>query len=468
MAFQKYIKNVQRTTVFLIKLVLFLCLFAVFFGLFYIENPQIIALSRTAAITMTTFVIVGLSMTAVYGGFAIGKRKSKDIISSLGIATFITDFITYFQLCIMNTNRFNETVFSFQNIGFFILVVIIHMILITLFTYFGNYVYFKINPPEKCVLICGDKEKYHEVLPKIRKYRKQYDVVEVIAYDDVNLKACIRHNDSVIIYNVPAQQKSEIIEYAYKHYKSIYLNTELSDVVLHYAKSSMMDDMSILVSNIKELSLEQRVIKRIIDIVISGIALIIFSPFMLIEAILIKCYDRGPVFYKQERLTIDEKPFHVLKFRTMIVDAEKASGAVLSSKNDSRITPIGKFLRATRMDELPQFINVIKGDMSMVGPRPERQEIAEQYYKEFPEFKYRLRAKAGLTGLAQIAGKYNTTPKDKLILDLMYIEKYSVWADILIMFQTLKVFFKSDSTEGVDDNHPVEFVKHEEEKDNLK
>lgn len=464
MAVKNYVKKTQKTAILLIKAVLFALLFCAFFGLFAIDNPQIVALSRTAAITMTTFVILGITMTAVYGGFSVGKKKSKDIISSLGLAVFITDFVTYFQLSIMNTNQYNEIMFSFQNVGIFVLVVIVQLILIYIFTYFGNYVFFKINPPENCVVICGDLEKVSaELLCKIARYKKQYKVTDVIRYDDIRLNDLVKDSDSAFIYNIPAQQKSEIIEYAYKHFTNIYVNTELADVVINYSKHIVVDDLSMMSSNIKGLSFEQQVVKRLIDIVISGFALIIASPIIIVEALLIKLGDRGPVFFKQERLTKGGKKFNVLKFRTMVVNAEKDNVAVLSSKNDSRVTPVGKFLRATRMDELPQFINVLSGDMSIVGPRPERESIAVEYYKEIPEFKYRLRAKAGLTGLAQIAGKYNTTPKDKLILDLMYIEKYSVWADILIIFQTLKVFFKSDSTEGFDVDSMVEFVKHEEE-----
>lgn len=464
MATNRYNKTVGRSVCFIIKVVLFALLFAVFFGLFYIENPQIIAFSRTAAITMTTFVILGVSMTAVYGGFAIGKKKSKDIISSLGIAAFITDFVTYFQLCIMNTNRFNEPAFTFKDVGTFFLVVFLQMLFITIFVYLGNFLHFKFNPPETCVLICGDTCQATEILPKIGKYKKQYSVVSVIDYRDENLKQLIRKNDSVFIYNVPPAQKSEIIDYSYKHFTKIYMNTELSDVVTNYSKAMILDDMPMLESSIKGLSIEQQIIKRVIDIVISGLALIIFSPIMLIEALFIKLYDKGPVFFKQERATLNGKVFNVLKFRTMIVDADKIQGYRPASDNDDRITPVGKVLRKLRIDELPQLLNILKGDMSIVGPRPERLEHVEKYEQDLPEFRYRLRAKAGLTGLAQIAGKYNTTPKDKLILDLMYIERYSVFADILIMFQTLKIFFKSDSTEGFNDERVVEFLKHEEQK----
>ncbi len=468
MAVRKYVKKIERSTIFVIKLALFISLFLLFFGLFAIDNPQIIGQNRTAAITMTTFVILGISMTAVYGGFAIGKKKSKEIIPPLSIATFITDFVTYFQLSIMNVNRYNEATLTFQNIGMFFLVFLLQIAAITLFVYFGNFVYFKINPPENCIIICTEIKKASEILPKIGRYKKQYKITDIITYQNEDMKKLIRNSDSVFIYDVPAEFRSDIIDYAYKHFTNIYLTTELSDVVINYAKPIVIDDLSMLCSNIKDLSFEQKFIKRVLDIVISGLALIIFSPFMLIEAICIKAYDKGPVFFKQQRATLNGKLFDVLKFRTMVVDADKIQGYHPATDQDDRITPVGKVLRKLRIDELPQLFNILVGDMSIVGPRPERIEHVEMYTHDLPEFKYRLRAKAGLTGLAQIAGKYNTSPKDKLILDLMYIEKYSIWMDIMLMFQTVSVFFKSDSTEGFSDDKMADFVKQQSMKDNIK
>ena len=178
--------------------------------------------------------------------------------------------------------------------------------------------------------------------------------------------------------------------------------------------------------------------------------LIIASPIMFVTAIIIKAYDKGPIFYKQRRLTKDGVAFNVLKFRSMRVDAEKDGVARLSTgDNDNRITPIGKWIRKTRVDELPQLINILKGEMSLVGPRPERPEIAAQYEKELPEFKLRLQAKAGLTGYAQVYGKYNTTPYDKLQMDLMYIAKPGLLEDLRIIFATVKILFMPESTEGV-------------------
>ena len=198
------------------------------------------------------------------------------------------------------------------------------------------------------------------------------------------------------------------------------------------------------------LSVEQRAAKRIVDIVCSLILIIVLSPIMLITAVLIKLTDRGPVLYKQIRCTLGGKEFRILKFRSMRVDAEKDGVARLASKDDDRITPVGKFIRAVRIDEIPQLFNILKGEMSFIGPRPERPEIIKQYEEEMPEFAFRMKVKAGLAGYAQVYGKYNTTPYDKLKLDLTYIENYSVWLDLKLMLLTLKTLLKPESTEGVE------------------
>jgi exopolysaccharide biosynthesis polyprenyl glycosylphosphotransferase len=217
-------------------------------------------------------------------------------------------------------------------------------------------------------------------------------------------------------------------------------------------------DTPLLLSRNQGLSVEERFVKRLMDIVIAGVACVIASPFMLIIALCIKLYDGGPVIYKQQRLTRDGKIFFIYKFRSMRVDAEKA-GARLAMKNDSRVTPVGRVLRNLHMDELPQLFNILKGDMSVVGPRPERPEIFLQYEKELPEFAFRLKVKAGLTGYAQVYGKYNTTPRDKVKLDVTYIENYSIWLDIKLMLLTVKILFQKENTEGVDTNQTTA-MKH--------
>ena len=198
--------------------------------------------------------------------------------------------------------------------------------------------------------------------------------------------------------------------------------------------------------------------KRTMDIVFSLLAIIIASPFLIVIALAIKIYDRGPVFYTQERLTRDREPFQIIKFRSMKVDSEE-KGAQLAKKEDDRITPVGKIIRRTHLDELPQLFNILKGEMSFVGPRPERQVIAEKYEDVVPEFRFRLKVKAGLTGYAQVYGKYNTTPYDKLKLDLTYIENYSAWLDLKLMLMTVKVMFQKENTEGVDEKQVTAIKK---------
>jgi len=198
------------------------------------------------------------------------------------------------------------------------------------------------------------------------------------------------------------------------------------------------------------LSPMQRIVKRAMDIVLCSLAMIVAAPVMLVVALAIKLEDGGPVFYRQDRLTRGGREFKILKFRSMIVDAEKFAGAVLASGDDPRITRVGKVIRATRLDELPQILNILKGDMSIVGPRPERKVLADEIQKELPEFEYRLKVRGGLTGYAQIYGKYNTSSYDKLRLDMMYIENYSLMLDIKLIILTLRIIFSKDSTEGID------------------
>ena len=178
---------------------------------------------------------------------------------------------------------------------------------------------------------------------------------------------------------------------------------------------------------------------------------------MLVVSIMIKLDDHGSLIFKQNRATRDGKIFSVYKFRTMRENVENYSVV----EDDERVTRVGKFLRKYRLDEIPQFFNVLKGDMSVVGPRPEMLANVFNYTSVLPEFEYRLRVKAGITGHAQIAGKYNTSPKDKLILDLTYIEEYSFWLDIKLLFQTLIVLFKKDSTEAFHREEELVFEEYQ-------
>jgi exopolysaccharide biosynthesis polyprenyl glycosylphosphotransferase len=211
----------------------------------------------------------------------------------------------------------------------------------------------------------------------------------------------------------------------------------------------LMDTTLLLFRNMG-LSADQQVLKRLFDVVMSIVGIIVASPFMLVIALCIKLYDGGPVFFTQDRLTEGGKVFKVYKFRSMRV-ADESAEYIMTRKNDSRVTPVGKVIRNIHFDELPQLFNILKGDMSIVGPRPECPQLAEEYQEIIPQFHYRLKVKAGLTGYAQVYGKYNTTPYEKLKMDLHYIENYSFFLDLKLIILTVKILFQKENTEGIED-----------------
>ena len=255
--------------------------------------------------------------------------------------------------------------------------------------------------------------------------------------------------DAVIIDDIPSHERNRLIKECYNRSIRTYSAPKISDILIRSSGEMNLFDSPLLLSKNDGLQIEQKIVKRLLDIAISATGLLISSPLFLLIAISIKCTDRGPVFYKQKRLTQGGKEFKIYKFRTMIQDAEKGGKAVLARDEDDRILPVGKILRRLRLDELPQLWNILKGDMSMVGPRPERPELMAEIVEEIPEFVYRLKVKAGLTGYAQVYGKYNTTAYDKLKLDLTYIRNYSIFLDLKLILMTPKVMFLKESTEGV-------------------
>jgi exopolysaccharide biosynthesis polyprenyl glycosylphosphotransferase len=288
-----------------------------------------------------------------------------------------------------------------------------------------------------------------EIVRKMSQMEERYKINESISVDEGfdEIVEKIKKYKSIIICDVPARMRNDILKYCYQESKSIYVVPKISDIIVRSAAEITYFDSPILHAHSQGLTIEQRAVKRLMDVVLSLFALLVFSPAFIVIAIAIKLYDGGPVFYKQKRATKDLQVFEILKFRSMIVDAEK-DGPKPATDNDSRITPVGKIIRALRVDELPQIINILKGDMSIVGPRPERIEHVEQYSKEIPEFPCRYKVRGGLTGYAQVFGKYNTSAYNKLKMDLMYIQKYSIGLDIKLIIMTLKILFHKESTEG--------------------
>lgn len=264
------------------------------------------------------------------------------------------------------------------------------------------------------------------------------------------IKKRILDFQAVIIGDIPAVERNDVLKYCYAQKVRAYVIPKISDIILMGADRIHVFDTPFMLSRGYTLSFDQRFGKRTLDIILSVLLLIAASPFMLLMALAIKLYDHGPVFYSQVRCTKGGKEFAIYKFRSMIVDAEKKGGVQLAKEHDERITPVGRVIRAARIDELPQLFNILKGDMSFVGPRPERPELIKEYSQEMPEFVFRMRVKAGLTGYAQVYGKYNTTPYDKLKLDLFYIRNYSFWTDMKLILMTVKTIFKPASTEGIE------------------
>ncbi len=440
------LQKAQRTIIFLLKSAMYALLIGTFFIIFATEYSWIIRLSRTTGVTFVTFCVLELSLVSIYGGYAIGRLKSKPIITSLSLATVATDLVAHLQLCIMNVNENNNDHFVYESPELLVLVIAIQFAIIVLFTYLGQAVYFSINKPEKCCVITNSEIALNAIVPKINRYKKQYNITDMVHFTSPNVYDIMMACDTVFIYEVPTKQKVLFTEFCYANNKNVYSSFEMSDVMLMGGKSIFLDDKPMVSAVIRDLTFEQRFFKRAMDIAISLVGIIVTGPIMLVTAILIKAEDGGNVFFRQKRATKGGKLFDVYKFRTMTeVDSVNES----AKTDDKRITKIGKYLRLFRIDELPQFFNILKGDMSVVGPRPEMVENVNKYTAELPEFSYRLKVKGGLTGYAQIVGRYNTSPKDKLVLDLMYIEKYSLWLDFKLILQTVTVLFKaSDSTKG--------------------
>lgn len=388
-------------------------------------------------------------LSNMYGGFRIGFLKNSEVVFSQAFATLAANVLIYFELSIMAKQLFV--------LKMFLLMTLVQIIIAIVWTSVAQWIYRTVFPPRKLLLVHGDRE-VESIVRKFASRKDKYNIVKRMhssAGMDALKKEILtglegREYDGVILWEVSTEERNILLKHCYANAIRVYTMPKITDVILLGAEELHLFDTPILLTREYSLTLEQRFVKRLIDIVCSGILLIITSPIMLITAIVIKAYDGGPVLYKQIRCTKDCREFEIMKFRSMRTDAEKDGVARLAQKNDSRITPIGKFIRKVRIDELPQLINILKGDMSFIGPRPERPQIIEQYMEVMPEFAFRMKVKAGLAGYAQVYGKYNTTPYDKLKLDLTYIENYSLWMDIQLMLLTLKILFWPDSTEGVE------------------
>lgn len=385
----------------------------------------------------------------MYGGLKIGYLKNSEVVFSQIFATLAVNVITYLQISVMVVQLFRPRPF--------IEMTLLQILGIVVWTNIASWIYKSIFPPRQMLLVHGNRP-IQDILNKFASRKDKYDISKCInvgtgyekVFDEISHGCGGREYDAVVLWDLSSEERNTLLKYCYGKSIRFYIMPKITDVILIGAEELHLFDTPILLTREYVMTVEQRAIKRLIDLFCALFLFIITSPVMLLTAIVIKLYDGGPVLYKQVRCTVGMKEFSILKFRSMRVDAEEDGVARLASKTDNRITPVGKFIRKVRIDELPQLLNIIKGDMSFIGPRPERPEIIAQYMEVMPEFEFRTKVKAGLAGYAQIYGKYNTTPYDKLKLDLTYIENYSVWMDLKLMLLTLKILFWPDSTEGVE------------------
>ncbi|MDO4476189.1 MAG: exopolysaccharide biosynthesis polyprenyl glycosylphosphotransferase [Lachnospiraceae bacterium] len=390
------------------------------------------------------YALIVMAVSKLFGALKVGYMRVLDVVISQILSVLLVNVITYLQLALIGRWKF------MHHITPMIWLTFVNLIVVLVWVVFARWIYAVIYPPRQTILVYDERTPDH-LIKTLASCNNKYVISEMLRVTDGMEKIFERipHYEGVILGDLPAHERNLIIKYCFEKDIRCYSSEKISDIMIMSAEKIHMYDTPLLLFRNRGLSAEQQLVKRICDVVCSAAGLVLLSPVFLIIALLIKCYDHGPVFYSQDRLTQGGRVFKVLKFRSMRVDSE-AKGARLAMKDDDRVTPVGRVLRNIHFDELPQLINILRGDMSIVGPRPERPQIAAEYQKELPEFEYRLKVKAGLTGYAQVYGKYNTTPYDKLKLDLTYIQNYSLFLDLQLVAATIKILFQKENTEGVE------------------
>lgn len=423
------------------NVILMMLLFGCVWYGYYADRALVHYYRRGDWVVILLFAVLYFGFCRSYDAFHISTSAISEIVYSQGLSLVISDFVMYVVIWLLSLHM--------PNPGPLLLVLAVQLALSLLWAYFSHKWYFA-NYKARSTAVIYDVREGMESLVGEYGLEKKFLVKKV-----AQVKECLEDlsmlDDCSVVFlsGIHSHDRNIILKYCMYNDISVYVIPRIGDVIMGGARKIHMFHLPMLQVGRYHPIPEYILVKRLFDIVASGIAIVILSPFILLTALAVKS-DGGPVLYKQKRLTKDGKIFHVLKFRSMRVDAEKDGVARLSTGDkDDRITPVGKVIRKIRFDELPQLFNILRGDMSIVGPRPERPEIAAQYEEEMPEFSLRLQAKAGLTGYAQVYGKYNTTPYDKLLMDLTYIGNPSLWEDFKICLATVKILFMPESTEGV-------------------
>lgn len=441
--FEQYKKTVRFFSILLID-----CFLTAVYGFVwnnrynvYFEHPY---RGKGSVFTIAAYFAVLFFISYMTNLHKIDERRTGDTIFSGIVTLFFVNAVAFVQISLIEAKLA-------RILPLFILSVL-QSAAVSVWAIAASRLIKKLNPPHRMIIVYGS-HLATELVVKMSEMVDKYTICESVKVAEGFEKVIesIEKYNSVIICDVPAQMRNDILKYCYEREKEVYIVPKISDILVRGASDITYFDCPLICCESSGLTLEQRVIKRITDVVLSLCAIIVLSPFLLLFGVLIKLYDGGPVFFRQRRVTLDGKEFDILKFRSMIVNAEPDGKPKPAVDNDERITPLGKFMRPWRIDELPQIFNIFMGDMSIVGPRSERVEHVIKYCEEMPEFAYRHKVKTGLTGYAQVYGKYNTSPYNKLKLDLKYIQNYSVMLDIKLILMTIKILFRKESTEGFDD-----------------
>lgn len=461
----KPIKKYRNVLMFLVTISIAVIQSLLFWRTWHIfYKYQIIApfYEKGTLLLVLVYAILLGTFTNIYGGFKVGYYRVSDIIYSQILSLIFVNIITYMQISLIAREMLNP-------LGI-ILMMAVQIVIIVIWAYVSNKIYLKFNPAMNVIIVYGN-EDVTRFFEKLSLRPDKYNISKIInmskGIDKIIESIKSDNYDAVMLYDIDSNYRNIILKYCYDKSIRTYVTPKISDIIVGSSDKFHLFDTPLLICKNKGLSYEQSVVKRFIDIITSLILIVLSLPIMLIVAISIKLEDGGPILFKQERLTIHNNVFNIYKFRSMVIDAEKDGVARLASQDDDRITSVGKIIRKIRFDELPQLFNVLKGDMSIVGPRPERPEIAKQYIEIIPEFDFRTKVKAGITGYAQVMGKYNTTAYDKLKLDMLYIENFSFVLDFKLMLMTIKILFIPDKTEGLGEGEvlpgEIFFIKNEEE-----
>ena len=403
-------------------------------------------LGMAAGLYLLLYVIFSRTVRA----FKIGVERKANLIASQVIALGLTAFAEVF-LSLAITGQFR---FFWQFAWRYVLLFAAQSVVLGLLTIPMTNLYRKLFPPFQMLEIYGDRDS--RFFEKLNSVNYKYHVRDRLHYSDRSVSDRIPLYDAVVINDIPAEDQNNLLKQCFAMNKRVYFVPKISDIIVKTSEELNLFDTPLFMCRNRGISSVNLFVKRAFDIVASAAALILLSPVFAVTAIAIKRGDGGPVFYRQERCTIGGRRFMIIKFRSMIVDAEKDGRSHPAGEDDDRITKVGRVIRATRIDELPQLINILKGDMSIVGPRPERVEHVEKYTADIPEFALRYKVRGGLTGYAQVYGKYNTSALDKLKMDLYYIMNFSLLQDFQIIMETLKILLRKESTEGFSESRAAE------------